>query len=102
MGTLAAPVRTYRFWDNVRDVRDVIAAPFGHDAGGGRQMALAMLVQDWTTLDYSALPKTQGIGHWGRGVDRSEDGPDIGCGRSARAPTPQGSPAVALPLAQSG
>jgi Transposase DNA-binding/Transposase Tn5 dimerisation domain len=63
MGTWPALVGAYRFLDNAHVTFETLLQPhWDTTRAAAGQVAVALLVQDWTTLDYSAHPKTQGIG----------------------------------------
>ncbi len=63
LGGWAALMGGYRFLDNPRvTFEDLLQPHWQTTRAAAGQVAVALLVQDWTTLDYSAHPKTQGIG----------------------------------------
>ena len=63
MGSWAALVGAYRFLDNAQVTLENLLRPHWETtrAAAGR-VPVALVIQDWTTLDYSAHPQTQGIG----------------------------------------
>jgi hypothetical protein len=63
MGTWARLIGAYRFLDNAHVTFETLLQPhWDTTRAAAGQVAVALLVQDWTTLDYSAHPKTQGLG----------------------------------------
>jgi len=63
MGPWAALIGAYRFLDNAQVTLERLLAPHWEAtrAAAGR-VGVALLIQDWTTLDYSAHLQTQGLG----------------------------------------
>src|SRR5512135_1616984 len=63
MGPWAALMGAYRFLDNDHVSFETLLQPHWEAtrAAAGR-VGVALLIQDWTTLDYSAHPQTQGLG----------------------------------------
>jgi len=63
MGPWAAVMGAYRFLDNPQVTFEKLLQPHWQATrAAAGQVAVALLIQDWTTLDYSAHPKTHGIG----------------------------------------
>ncbi len=63
LGNWAALIGGYRLLDNPQVTFEKLVQPHWQATrAAAGQVGVALLVQDWTTLDYSAHPKTQGIG----------------------------------------
>jgi hypothetical protein len=63
MGSWPALLGAYRLLNNEQITLEQLLEPHWQATrGAAGQVPVALLIQDWTTLDYSAHPQTQGIG----------------------------------------